>query len=62
MRHLFFYISTYVLFYLLQKIVGDNWNFVEELLKLTCNPKVGAGSSFSGGSIEESYILTCKLN
>uniref|UniRef100_A0A674NIX5 Protein MMS22-like n=1 Tax=Takifugu rubripes TaxID=31033 RepID=A0A674NIX5_TAKRU len=24
-----------------EKNVGDNWNFVEELLKLTCNPKQG---------------------
>lgn len=38
---------TYILFYLPQKIVGDNWNFVEELLNVTCNPKVGAASSFS---------------
>lgn len=34
---------------------------MDELLKLTCNPKVGAGSSFSYRTMEESYILTCRL-
>lgn len=32
---------------------------MEELLKLTCNPKVG--SSFSFRTVEESYVLTCRL-
>lgn len=34
---------------------------MEELLKLTCNPKVGPGSTFSFSTIEERYILTCRL-
>lgn len=34
---------------------------MEELLKLTCNPKVGAGSGFSYRTPEESYVLTCGL-
>lgn len=35
-----------ILFFLhSQKHLGDNWTFVEELLKLTCNPKVSTGSS-----------------
>lgn len=45
-----------------QKNVGDNWNFVEELLKLTCNPKVSAGCSFGHRTIKECYILRCRLN
>lgn len=35
---------------------------MEELLKLTCNPKVGPGSTFSFSTMEEGYIFDMQVN
>lgn len=44
--HFILFVCIILLYLHSQKHLGDNWTFVEELLKLTCNPKVSSASSF----------------